>query len=386
MRDISFPGRDAGWLEAHGAQWTAREIVQQPEMLRQTQGLLVAHQAEIEAFVAPLLAHERMRVILTGAGTSAFIGDSLAPWLAARLKHPVEAIATTDLACAPDLYFSADKPTLLVSFGRSGNSPESIAAVELADQCVGEVHHLVITCNAEGALARYAALAKHGYCLLLPEETHDRSFAMTSSYSCMTYAALAVFSGIATMHGRVDALAEATSAIIATQLPGLQQAVSEGYDRVVYLGSHVFKGMARESGLKLLELTNGGIATLFDSPLGFRHGPKTFVTDRTLVIVFVSNDRHTRRYDIDLLDELRRDGEAGRVIAVTAQSGLEIYDHIQVIGMEQADDIDLIFPYIAVAQIFAFEQSLRRGLTPDQPNVKGTVNRVVQGVRIHERI
>jgi tagatose-6-phosphate ketose/aldose isomerase len=54
--------------------------------------------------------------------------------------------------------------------------------------------------------------------------------------------------------------------------------------------------------------------------------------------------------------------------------------------MEQADDIDLIFPYIAVAQIFAFEQSLRRGLTPDQPNVKGTVNRVVQGVRIHERI
>ena len=51
--------------------------------------------------------------------------------------------------------------------------------------------------------------------------------------------------------------------------------------------------------------------------------------------------------------------------------------------MEEARDSDLIFPYIAVAQIFAFQQSLKRGLTPDQPNTKGTVNRVVQGVRIH---
>ncbi|MFT4077415.1 MAG: SIS domain-containing protein [Asticcacaulis sp.] len=386
MPDISFPGRDTAWLEAHGAFWTAHEIAQQPEMLRRTQGLLTAQKAEIEAFVAPLLARTDLRIILTGAGTSAFIGDSLAPWLAAKLGRCVESIATTDLACAPELYFSAATPTLLVSFGRSGNSPESLAAVELADQCIGEVHHLVITCNAEGALARYAEMAKHGYCLLLPEDTHDRSFAMTSSYSCMTYAALAIFTGLDVLQGRVDALAQATADVIATQMPLLQRAVAENYDRVVYLGSHVFKGMARESALKLLELTNGGIATLFESPLGFRHGPKTFLNDRTLVIVFVSNDRYTRRYDIDLLDELRRDGEAGRVIAVTAQPGLEAYDHIRVQGLEEAEDSDLIFPYIAVAQIFAFEQSLRRELTPDQPNVKGTVNRVVQGVRIHERI
>jgi tagatose-6-phosphate ketose/aldose isomerase len=135
-----------------------------------------------------------------------------------------------------------------------------------------------------------------------------------------------------------------------------------------------------------MELTNGGIATLFDSTLGFRHGPKTFVTGKTLVFVFLSNDPLTRRYDLDLLEELRRDDEAGRIIAVTAQSAPDIPDHIVVPGLEAAVDIDLIWPYIAVAQVFAFQQSLRHGLTPDRPNARGTVNRVVQGVRIHERV
>ncbi len=53
-------------------------------------------------------------------------------------------------------------------------------------------------------------------------------------------------------------------------------------------------------------------------------------------------------------------------------------------GLETADDAELLFPYIVAPQIFAFFASLRLGLTPDKPNTSGTVNRVVQGVRIHE--
>ena len=92
-----------------------------------------------------------------------------------------------------------------------------------------------------------------------------------------------------------------------------------GYDRIVYLGSGVLQGLAREASLKLGELTNGAVATCFESPLGFRHGPKTFITGRALVVVFVSNDALTRRYDLDLVDELRRDGRAARIIEVSAQ-------------------------------------------------------------------
>ena len=52
-------------------------------------------------------------------------------------------------------------------------------------------------------------------------------------------------------------------------------------------------------------------------------------------------------------------------------------------AMADAEDVDLLIPFIAAPQMFAFEASLVRGLSPDSPNVSGTVNRVVQGVRIH---
>jgi tagatose-6-phosphate ketose/aldose isomerase len=126
------------------------------------------------------------------------------------------------------------------------------------------------------------------------------------------------------------------------------------------------------------------IAT-YDSPLGFRHGPKTIVNDRTLVVVFLSNDAYTRRYDLDLLEEIRRDGRHGGLLAICGRdegmsSGVE---RILISAMAEADDVDLLIPFIAGPQIFAFEQAIGRGLSPDKPNVSGTVNRVVQGVRIH---
>lgn len=385
MSDVIQLGLEESELERLGGLWTAREIAQQPAMLRETQKLLMARTAEIDGFLEPLLAEPGLRIILTGAGTSAFAGECLAPLLSARLGRRVEAIATTDLVCAPHLYFEPDTPTLLVSFGRSGNSPESVAAIELADRLVKRLSHLVITCNAEGALAAYGA-APRGLTIQLPEATHDRSFAMTSSFSCMTYAALAVFSGVAVMDQRVEAIARATQSVIADYTSVMQAAAAEGYQRVVYLGSHIFKGLARESGLKLLELTNGALVTMFDSPLGFRHGPKTIVNNRTLIFVFFSNDAYTRSYDMDLLEELRRDNDAARVIAITAQDGvgLEARDEISVAGLATSGDAELLFPYIVAPQILAFFESLRLGLRPDQPNTSGTVNRVVQGVRIHE--
>ena len=84
MLSPTFLGFSETLLQARGGLWTAREIAQQPQMLRETQKILMAHRARIEAFLQPLLARADVRVILTGAGTSAFIGESLAPWLAAN--------------------------------------------------------------------------------------------------------------------------------------------------------------------------------------------------------------------------------------------------------------------------------------------------------------
>jgi tagatose-6-phosphate ketose/aldose isomerase len=251
--------------------------------------------------------------------------------------------------------------------------------MELADRFGGAVYHLLITCNADGALSRTASGNSH--VVILPEETHDRAFAMTSSFSAMMLAALSIFTGIGAMHDRVEAIADAVAAVILQSEEVVAGLAGRGFERVVYLGSGIFQGLARESALKLLELTDGAVPTMFDSPLGFRHGPKTIVTDRTLIIMYVSNDPLTRLYDLDMLRELRTDARSAAVVAVTAQ-GVGAPE-LLVPDAATLADIDLLFPFIVPAQLFGLHSSLALSLTPDQPNTSGTVNRVVQGVRIH---
>lgn len=379
-------GLDETALKNAGAYWTAREIAQQPDSLLRVQTLLMAQAAALERFLASVAGRREGRIILAGAGTSAFIGECLAPYLSARLAARVQAIATTDLVSAPGYYLQADVPTLMVSFGRSGNSPESVAAVDIADRLVADIRHLVVTCNGEGELARRCtADATRFHAILLPPETHDRSFAMTSSFTGMMYAALAAFLGPAAMADRSGAIAAAMRAVISAGNGMARDLARGGFQRVVYLGSHGFQGLAREAALKLLELTDGAIPACFDSPMGFRHGPKTIVTDSTLIAIFLSNDPYTRRYDLDLLEELARDNKMGALLAISAQP-LDVPAGVRLLavpGMEQAVDIDLMFPFIAGPQMLAFHQSLVLGRAPDNPNPSGTVNRVVQGVRIH---
>lgn len=359
--------------------FTRREIAQQPVTLRETQALLSAHKAAIEAFVAPLLARPDLRVILAGAGTSAFIGECLAPWLSRELGRTVEAIATTDIVSGPTLHLRRKAPTLLVSFGRSGSSPESIAAADLVDAHVDEAFHLVITCNAEGALGQRSG--KNIHVVVLPEATHDRGFAMTSSFSAMMLAALSILGGIDRLAPRIEAIATAVQGAISGVEPLIADLAGHGFKRVVYLGSGPFKGLAREAALKLMELSDGALVTAFDTALGFRHGPKTIINAETLAVIFVSNDPLTRLYDLDIAQELRSDGHSGAVVVISAQPG----DDAQVVIADMADavDADLLFPFIVPAQMFGLHASLALGLAPDRPNASGTVNRVVQGVRIH---
>jgi tagatose-6-phosphate ketose/aldose isomerase len=374
-------GVDADAWQRAGGLTTAREIAQQPSVWPQIATLVEDRRAALGAFLSPLLAQPGLRIILTGAGTSAFIGECLVPPMLGQGRR-VEAIPTTDLVAGPQLFLQAGVPTLLVSFARSGSSPESVAAVALADQLIPGVHHLVITCNADGDLYRMAGGRAHAFVLLLPDATHDRGFAMTTSFTSMLLAAALVFNVVAP--AVVAAVAAAASAMVEPALPILQMLVERRFKRVVYLGSNALRGLAREAALKLLELTDGQTVALFDTPLGFRHGPKTVVDAETLVVVMLSNDVHTRQYDLDLLRELRNDARAGGVMALSGRADPVRDDRCLVLGgLDDAGDIALALPYIMFCQAYALRQSLALNLRPDAPSVSGTVNRVVRGVTIY---
>ncbi|MBW7985073.1 SIS domain-containing protein [Enterobacillus tribolii] len=366
--------------------WTEGEIRQQPDMWLRALQDIETRRAALDAFLRPVLAQENLKIIFTGAGTSAFIGDIIVPWLSPRLDAQLAAIPTTDIVTNPADYLPQDRPVLLVSFARSGNSPESVAAVSLTNQCVPHCHHLIITCNEGGALCRHENHGGNAFVLLMPPETNDRGFAMTSSISSMMAGGLAVFAPDEINAARFASLAARCRDIITSLGDFSAGPFGEmPYRRVAYLGSGCLQGVAREASLKVLELTAGQVAAFYDSPVGFRHGPKSLVNDETLVVVFISAHPYTRLYDLDLLTELRRDKQAMRVVAISAQRNaiVEEGEHIYIPGGGDVNDIELAFCFLIYAQIFALTQSVKAGITPDSPSVNGTVNRVVQGVVIH---
>ena len=366
--------------------WTEEEIRQQPASWIRSLTNIDNIRSAIDSFLAPLLRKNDLRIVLTGAGTSAFIGDIIAPWLASQTGKNISAVPTTDLVTNPMDYLNPAHPLLLVSFARSGNSPESVAAVELANQFVPECYHLPITCNEAGSLYQNAVASDNAFALLMPAETHDRGFAMTSSITTMMASCLAVFAPQKINSQTFRDVADRCQAIL-TSLGDFSDGVfgNAPWKRIVYLGSGGLQGAARESALKVLELTAGKLASFYDSPTGFRHGPKSLVDSETLVVVFISSHPYTRQYDLDLLAELRRDRQALQVVAIAAQTDdvIEAGPHILLPPARTFIDMELAFCFLMYAQVFALTQSISIGNTPDTPSASGTVNRVVQGVVIH---
>ena len=366
--------------------WTEEEIRQQPASWIRSLNNISSIRSAIDRFLTPLLCKNDLRIILTGAGTSAFIGDIIAPWLSRHTGKNITAVPTTDLVTNPMDYLTPAHPLLLVSFARSGNSPESVAAVELANQFVPECYHLSITCNEAGNLYQNAVDSYNAFALLMPAETHDRGFAMTSSITTMMASCLAVFAPDTINNQTFRDVADRCQTILAS-LGDFSKGVfgNEPWKRIVYLGSGGLQGAARESALKVLELTAGKLAAFYDSPTGFRHGPKSLVDNETLVVVFISSHPYTRQYDLDLLAELRRDQQALRVVAIAAESDpvIDAGPHILLPPSRAFIDTELAFCFLIYAQVFALMQSISVGNTPDTPSASGTVNRVVQGVVIH---
>ncbi len=365
-------------LEKQNAFWTAKEIAQQPATWRETVSIVKA--SKVVSFIQPLVERAKkgeLRIIFTGAGTSAFIGDVVAPVLSEKLGCVIEAIASTDLVSSPYQYLFADKPTLLVSFGRSGNSPESIGAVERVNDIVKEAYHLAITNNVNGALFAKCTQNPTAYALALPDSTHDKGFAMTSSASNMMLAALLSLAPDAFNEEWVESFVTVTEQLLEQNLLEIQRLAHLPLKRIVYLGSGHFQWLARETSLKLLELTAGERLGFFESSMGFRHGPKSLVQDETLIFIFLSQQPYTAQYDRDLYQELIRDKKAREVVLLGDTSG-----SIQA-EIHKLDDAARIFPFLVIGQLYSFYSSLYLGYTTDNPCPTGEVNRVVQGVTIY---
>lgn len=373
---------------------TAKEIIQQPDTWRESVKNLIKNKIEIKSFIDYFLSKKEFRIILTGAGTSAFAGEVCEPYLTSLLNKRVEAIATTDLVASPKSYFIKDIPTLLVSFARSGNSPESVHAVNLASQLVDDLYQIVITCNENGKLAKNTVNDEKSLLLLMPPQTNDLGFAMTSSFTTMVLNAMAVFNidNIENFSSDVDKLSNSVNDFIENNIEKVTSLANEDFERIVYLGSSTSKGIARESALKVLELTAGKVNASYDTPLGFRHGPKSVVDDETVSVIYISNDEYTRKYDLDLAKEMLAHKKNDKVVIVGDNIEEDILNkadyvfNVENINYTVENEVLLPLQQIIFGQMLSFLKSVNLGITPDNPCPTGEVNRVVQGVILHELV
>jgi tagatose-6-phosphate ketose/aldose isomerase len=312
------------------------------------------------------------QAIITGAGTSAYAAAAVgSAWPGSR------AIPTTDILTESAQHLQG--ASMVLSLARSGNSPESVAAVDRLHRFFPVLPQYAITCNEEGELARHP----HVTAIVLDPRTNDRSLAMTSSFSNLVLAGLCI--------GDVPQLAE--------QLPGLCDSLSQRIaslsshaaamaetlpGRAVILASRPLLPCAREIGLKVLELTAGRVAVLVETFLGLRHGPLSFLDRDTLVLAILSTDPRTRAYEEDLLSELRAK-QLGRLVGIVPPGHRPalLDESVSALAPDLPDCLRTPFE-VVYGQLLAYHLSLRAGLDPDNPSPSGVITRVVRGVTIYE--
>ena len=372
-------------IEQKGGLHTALEIEGQPVLWQEIYGLVLSQKKSLLRFMSPLFADTSLRIILTGAGSSAFIGEAAQGIVQSNTKRITQAIATTDLITHPKLHFIKEMPTLLVSFARSGNSPESLAAVQLANEYCDTVFHLIITCNPQGELMKNNL--PNTYELVLPESANDKSLAMTGSFTGMLLSVILIskINLLETFLPSLQVLMSEASELTGKHLASIKAIAEQPYERVVFLGSGPLLAIARECHLKLQELTDGKVICKHDSFLGFRHGPRAVVSKGTLIVYLLSSDEHVLLYERDLC--LSIDADARNIPTVSYNHYIKnLKNSVLTITFSQPAKPTNELAFISatlIGQLLGFYQSIYLGLRPDNPSKSGSISRVVQGVTIY---
>ena len=375
-----------------GIEYTPREIESQPKVWMKNFSMLRSRADEVRSFVESRILQKRhARIILSGAGTSNFIGLSVENLLRKRWQVNVETRASTDIVTSWDSIFLRDADTTLISFSRSGNSPESVGAFILANKFLDKISHIIVTCNKRGKLAGMKGDDENILLLLAPEEAEDKGLAMTVSFTTMVSTAqfLAYIQDLERYERIIRNLSKATEKLFKKYSSLLKEISDLDFKRAFFLGSGALYGCAAESSLKLQEMTAGRIICKSDSFMGFRHGPEVAVNDESLVVFYVSTDPFVRRYELDLIEDMHNKGLGMMKIAVCNRFDEKLAKHVDhIIEFDREDEFeipDLCRPImdVTVAQTLALFKSLNLGLKPDEPSESGVITRVVRGVKIY---
>ena len=372
---------------------TPAEIAQQPATWESTFSIFQKHRARLALFLADAgfgnLVGPKPTVFLIGAGSSDYVGRSLVHLLRRLWKCEVIAIPSTSLLIHEEEWLIPGQRYIWISFSRSGDSPEGVSVIEKALLSHPDIHHIVVSCNAEGRMIHCTAGKRQAFAVALGDAVNDRALAMTSSFSNMVVfgQCMAHVHDLAQYEPILQRLVEAGKSFLPKAAEAAAALAAEPYERVCFVGSGALEGVAVESALKVLELTAGRILTMWESAMGLRHGPMAALDKTTLLVAFLSSREHVGRYERDLLKELMRKRLVKTQVVVGGHSELPLNgfadrylspDIRTAVPDDYRPAADVLF-----GQLLGLFFSLRCNLMPDRPSPDGVISRVVQNVKIY---
>ena len=372
---------------------TPAEIAQQPATWESTFSIFQKHRMRLAAFLGDAgfvdLVGPKPTVFLVGAGTSDYVGRSLVHLLRRQWKCEVIAIPSTSLLIHEEEWLIPGQRYVWISFSRSGDSPEGVSVIEKALLSHPDIHHIVVSCNAEGRMIGCTAGKRQAFAVALDDAVNDRALAMTSSFSNMVVfgQCMAHVQDLAQYEPILHRLIEAGKSFLPKAADAAAALAAEPYERICFVGSGALEGVAVESALKVLELTAGRILTMWESAMGLRHGPMAALDKTTLLVAFLSSREHVARYERDLLQELMRKRLVKTQVVVGGHSELPLNgfadrylspDIRTAVPDDYRPAVDVLF-----GQLLGLFFSLRCNLMPDRPSPDGVISRVVQNVKIY---
>ncbi|WP_231738075.1 SIS domain-containing protein [Terracidiphilus gabretensis] len=372
--------------------FTPSEIAQQPETWRTTFSIFEQNQQKIASFLDAAGVREplekRPAVMLIGAGTSDYVAQALEFLFRQKWGCEVSSVASTDLLPNMEEYIVPGRRYLWISFSRSGDSPEGVAVLEQAIELYPNISHLVVTCNADARMVEVCRGVERTQVIVLDNAVNDRSLVMTSSFTNMVVMGhcLANAWSIAEYKPVLEQLISAAEDLLMRVAVEADALTERNFSRVCFVGSGSLASVAKESALKVLEMTAGQVKTMSETVLGLRHGPMAALDKETLFISFISgNDRGTK-YARDLLAEIgQKQVVAERIALGPAHAEAEVAPFCDRYLALHLDVEDVYRPAVDVifGQLLGLYFSVAHKLNPDSPSPGGVINRVVQSFRIY---
>ncbi len=378
--------------EKRGLVHTPAEIAHQPETWGATFELFRTKRAEIQEFLSAggITGTPGCEVVvfLVGAGTSDYTGQAISHLLRKLWRCEVLAVPSTDLLTQMEELILPGRKYLWISFSRSGDSSEGVAVLARAWEKHPEIRHMVISCNPNGRMLKESAGKPRTLGICMIDEANDRGLAMTSSFSNMVVfgQCMAHIASPENYEKVLRKLVEAGRSFLPRAADCAAALAKEGYKKAFLVGSGPLRAVAKESALKVLELTAGKTLTLTESALGLRHGPMAALDDQSLFVCFLSGDKRVQGFEKDLLREIGTKKIAKRRVVVGAtemvtDSYAEDYLAPTIadgVADEYRAPVDVIF-----GQSLGLFSSMRWNLMPDSPSPHGVINRVVENINIY---